>query len=386
MALTCLTYSPPVRRPTRPQRPDYALLDAALALAEEGKSVESVTKVFQHLLPTERIPDLATQTFSFTQGSSRVSVRVDGDELQVWVPVVRLPSGGSAIAALRFVLTEISGSGQLHQPRLHGDDLFLEFREKISSLHPAKVLEVLQRLPVEADLNDDWLIGEFAALPLERAPIDGLDTDEVNRSEALWRTHWSDVEELVKEAQRKRSMFLLNEVTAYARWRIAFALPLTGLLAARLSESAAVFDNDQVDPLKRQALLLDCAVEMKAISREELHRNLGHAKYAISPRQDGTPALLSNCFEAGSYIKTVDGLRETGKALDAALSLIRTYNQLLAAYAWPETVEAQLQDGLALASDKPWREAADALFNHAKAMVADYGGSLGHQGDGGGAT
>jgi hypothetical protein len=100
------------------------------------------------------------------------------------VPLVRLPPTGNAVAALRYALTTISGSGQLYQPRLRGDELYLEFRDKLTRMHPAKVLEVLRRMPVEADRCDDWLVGLFGAEPLERAAIEPLTEDELTRAEA----------------------------------------------------------------------------------------------------------------------------------------------------------------------------------------------------------
>ncbi len=373
MAIRSLNYSPPIRRTTRPPRPDYELLEAAVALAEEGRAVESVAKVFEHLFPSVAVPDLAAEGFSYTQGSSRVTARIEGDELRVTIPMVRLPTGGGAIAAMRFVLTSVSGSGQLHQPRLRGDDLFLEFRDKLSRLHPAKLVEVLRRTPLDADRFDDWLIGQFSALPLERAAIEALTDDEGRRCEAIWREHWGDVEALVEESQKKRSIFFLNSLSVYALFRVYFALPSSGFLGARLSERASVFNNGEEDPTRREATLAKCAKEMKAVSSDELRRHFGHAVYAFSPLSDGTPAVLSGYFDGGPYIEQLDELRKAGKSADAALGLFGTFNFLLAQYSWPEEVETDLKIGLVTASGKPWREAANALFEHAKAIAARHG-------------
>ena len=159
MAITSLTYEPPVRRSSTRPSLDYELLEAAVTLADEGRPLESLLKVFEHLLPGEKVPDLATSTFSFTQGSSKVTTRIENDDIVITVPLVKLPADGRGIAALRHVLTQISATGQLYQPRLSGDDIRLEFRDRLSRLHPAKVLEVLRAMPAEADENDDFLIG-----------------------------------------------------------------------------------------------------------------------------------------------------------------------------------------------------------------------------------
>ena len=35
--------------------------------------------MFEHLLPGEKVPNLATSAFSFTQGSSKVTTRIEND-------------------------------------------------------------------------------------------------------------------------------------------------------------------------------------------------------------------------------------------------------------------------------------------------------------------
>ena len=57
----------------------------------------------------------------------------------------------------------------------------------------------------------------------------------------------------------------------------------------------------------------------------------------------------------------------------ARLELIADYLYLLADHTWPEDVDAALRAGLELASGKPWREAADALWNHANQTARIYG-------------
>lgn len=372
MPISSFVYEAPVRRRVRTPVLDYHLLEAGFALAEQGRVQEAVAQVLAHLFPGRAIPDLTREPFTFTQGSSCVKVQVQGERLSVTVPLVRLPVGGGTVAALRYLLTKISGSGQLHQPRLRGDEVFLEFSDLLSRMHPAKLLEVLRRMPLEADSADDWLIGQFAAQPLLRATIHPLAPEELTRAAAIWRTHWEEIEDLLKESQRKRSMFFLNELTAYALYRLRVALPMCGFLAARLDEAFSTFNDGDVDPLKREAALAKCAREMKAVSLEELERNLGHAEYAISPQQEGKAETLTGYFQSGDYLKSIDKLRSTGKSLDAALALVSTYAYLLGRFAWPEPIATELEAGLAKVSGLPWREAASTLFAHTEALLERY--------------
>lgn len=373
MGLSSLTYTPPIRRAQRAPKLDYELLEAAAELAQQGQAQASVQKVYEHLFPTTPIPDLTAETFRFTQGSSRVTSKIEGDSLKISVPLVKLPNGGAAIAALRYVLTKIAGSGQLHQPRLRGDDIHLEFHDKLSRLHPAKVVEALRRMPATADGHDDWLIGQFSAVPLERESVLGLTDEEVTRAETIWRLHWQEVDELLKESQRKRSVFFLNELTAYAVYRLQTALPLCGFLNARINEAAGTFNNSDEDPLKRETALAKCVKDMSAVSPAELKQSLGHVEYALSPLTEGTPQVLSGYFGEVQYMETIDKLRSSGKPLDGALALACTFNYLLARFSWPDVVRTELEGGLAIASEKSWRDAVGLMFDHAREIVAKYG-------------
>lgn len=370
MGVTAVTYTAPIRRPGRAGRPDFEELEHAHALAEAGLPREAIQKAFAHLFPAAVVPDLTAAPFTFVQGSSRVSVRIVDDELVITVPLVMLPTDSRAIAALRFVLTRCGGSGQTHQPRLRGDAIELEFRSKIAHLHPAKLVEALRAMPFQADSTDDWMIDQFGATPIDRAPIAPLDADELARAEAFWRAHWAEIEDLLQDSRRKRSVWFLNEITAFTCHRLQYVLPLSGSLLGRMNEAAATFNDADANPDRRETALARFIKEMKALTPADLARQLGHAEYAISPLEDGSADRVLGYIGSGSYIETIGRLRTTGKPMEAALALASTYTFLLASATWPEPVRIAMEEGLALASGKPWREAAALLWAHAQALAA----------------
>jgi hypothetical protein len=369
---TAQAYTPPIRRRNVSSARDYELFDAALESFEAGEHAEAVAKIFKHLFPDLAI-DLAAGA-AFAQGSSNVRVRVVDGVFTMTVPVVKLAAGGGAIAALRYALTKINGTGQLYQARLHGDDLVLEYQERIAALHPHKLIEVLRRMPVEADSHDDWMIKEFGAQPLDRAAIIEVDDGEAAIAAEVWAAHWTFVEELLKEAQRKRSIWFLGEITSYAYQRIKFLLPLGGSLMPRLGEAQNTFNNSDTDPSKRETSLHKCIKEMKAVTPAELRANLGHASYAINPLADGTPGKISEFFAPGNYMESIDKARSTGQTIEAGIALVGTYYFLLGTAVWPQEVEDALKEGIAQAAGKPWRDAANLMFAHAKHLSDTYGG------------
>jgi hypothetical protein len=371
MPLRAIVHTPPIRRPTRAIRPDYERFDEAHALADAGDHRGALQEILAHLFPFTALPDLAAQPFTFAHGSSRVTVRLEGDVLAVDVPLVALPAApGKAIAAMRDVLGRAARLGQLYRARLRGDALSLEFRDRLARLHPTKVLEVLTSMPVHADALDDWLIAQHGARPLSRAPIAPLDDDELSRADAEWRAHWGDVEELVRESQRKCSTFFLDAAGAYAVHRVRYTLPLCGFLSARLDEAAGTFASGEVDAARREAALLRFAREMRAVPVGELAGSLGHAEYGISQTADGTPKLVAEIFGPGEYSDTIEELRSKGQPMDAALSLFGGVMFLLAGFTWSRPVEVALADALVAASGQPWRQAAATLCAHGQKLHA----------------
>lgn len=370
MSISSLTYAAPIRKDAVTATLDYDLIEHAAELYDAGDHLAATATVFRHLFPAGDAPDLS-QPFSFTQGSSKVTAQIADGVCTVTVPMVRLPAGGG-VAALRYLLTRLNGSGQMFQARLRGDDVALEFSEKLAGLHPQKLIEVLRRMPPRADQHDDWMIGQFGVTPLERGTITALDDDEAARAEQLWRIHWSETEELLKEALRKRSGWFLNEATAYAIHRIRFALPLAGTLLPQLMEMANIFNDSDVDARKRETTLTKCIKEMKAITAEQLRAQCGHVEYAITPHTEGTPARFASFFGPGNYLDSIEKFRAQGQSMDATMSLVATYYYLLATHSWPPEIAEELKRGLAMASGKPWREAANVMLEHAKELVENY--------------
>ena len=370
MSLVSIVCPKAVRRPLKNTAQNHDRFDRAVELHQAGAHLEAVEEAIRFVLGDEVKPTLREEPLTFVQGSSRATISLEGDLLSIVVPLVRLTESGNPTAALRYLLSRISGSGQLHQPRLRGDHVVLEFQDQLSRLHPVKVIEVIRRVPVEADNTDDWLIDQFGVAPFNRVDIEALSTEEEARAREIWSVHWKQIDELVKEAQRKRSMFFLNEVTAFAIHHVRYTLPLTGALFARIAESANVFNDTEEDPQKRETVLNKCIREMSSLSPEELARNLGHAHYAIMPQSEGKAEVLVNCLGNEEYMTSVQRLRTGGKHMEAAVAMIGSYNYLLARFSWTPPLDAALEAALESVSGRPFRETANTLWLNAKELVA----------------
>lgn len=371
MAISSLTLPAPIRQRLSVAPRDFYRRDHAVELFEQGDALGGAIEALRYLLPGMEIGDLMSP-LRLVQGTARVYVSVADDILTVRAHLAALGDPPST-AALRFFLTRISGTGQLYQPRLRGDQVVLEFSDRLSLVHPLKLIELMQRIAMEADNHDQWLIDAFGVTTPDREPLTALSDEEFERAWTIWQAHWEAVDALMVESRRRRIIRFLDALGAFAVNQVRYTLPLFGSIRQRLNDAADDFTDRDEDPSKRDAALSKCIKEMRAIGREELRANLGHARYAISPLHEGTPSLLTSMLGAGSRMQATSDLRAAGRALEASLELVADFLYLLAHHTWSAPIEQSLRQALDAVSDKPWREAADTLWSHANQIARTYG-------------
>jgi hypothetical protein len=373
MSISFLACAQPVRRRPLLVPRDYDLRDQAIALFDAGDYTAAVRATLQYQLPGVVIANLSAEEFCFVQGSARIRLRIADERLRIHAMLVSLTADSQTTAALRYFLNELSSTGQLFQPRLREQTIALEFCDQLELMHPLKLIEVLQKLPMEADRHDGWLTEHFATQGLDREPIAALSDEEFNRAWTLWTAHWTSVDELMTESRRRRSVRFLDVLSSYAVDNTRYQFPLFGAVRASLLESADSFNDREENPDKRDAALAKSIKQMRAIKPAVLGACLGHAQFTINPLHEGTPSLLSSVLGSSGSMQTTGEQRASGKLLEAALELIANYTYLLAHYAWPTEIETALRAGLDLAAGKSWREAADALWTHANMITRQFG-------------
>ncbi|GMU44729.1 MAG: hypothetical protein IT479_06910 [Xanthomonadales bacterium] len=376
MAIASLQFPPPIRRRLTVAPRDYERRDRAVELFEAGELLAAVHETLGYLLPALSPHDLAQGPLCFVQGTARVRLRLEDGRLVVSSALMAMREGAQATAVLRYALTRLSATGQLFQPRLQEGVLSLEFGDRLSLLHPLKLIEVLQRLPTESDNHDGWLQQRFGVDAADREPLAALEEAELALALEIWRAHWEAVDRLLLESRRRRSVRFLDSLGSWAANQVRYALPLHGSVRATLNEAADEFTDKDENPNRRDTALSRCCREMRQVGEEELRRCLGHASYAINPLHEGTPSLLSSVL-GGQRLQTSGELRAAGRYLESALELVADYLYLLADHSWPETIDHKLQAALAEVSGRPWREVAATLWSHANQIARQFGSSAG---------
>lgn len=374
MAISSLYFPASLRRPIPFAPRDHLRRERAIELYENGEHLAAINEAIGYLLlPGQAVPDLAHAPLCFIQGTARVHLRIEGGRLIGQAALGRLGENGSVTAALRHFLSRVSGTGQLFQPRLRDDVVTVEFDERLTLLHPHKLIELVQKMTETACNADNWLVEDFGMVAVDREALVALSDDEAQRSIEIWNAHWAAVDDMVDEVRRHRSTSMLDRVADYAYSQILYALPLNGSLPERLNDANQVYADREEQPAKRLATLAKSAKDARALPVADLLKSLGHVDYAINPISEGTASMLAKVLSGAQREQAIGDYNAAGRVFESALYQAVDYLYLLAWFVWPPTVEAALREALDLATGRPLREAAEVLRARAVAIIRAHG-------------
>lgn len=374
MAISSLYLPPSLRRPIPFAPRDHLRRERAIELYEGGKHLAAIDEAIGYLLlPGQVEPNLADTPLCLVQGTARVHLRIEGERLIGRAALGRLGEHSSVTAALRHFLSRVSGTGQLFQPRLREGVVTVEFDERLTLLHPHKLVELVQKMTETACNADSWLVEDFGMEPLDREALAPLNDYETRRSIEIWNAHWAAVDEMVDEVRRHRSTSLLNRIADYAYSQILYALPLNGSLPEHLNDANQVYADREEQPAKRLATLAKSSKEARALPVADVLKSLGHVGYAINPISEGTAPMLAKVLSGTQREQAIGDYNAAGRVFESALFQAVDYLYLLAWFVWPTTVETALREALDLASGRPLREAADVLRTRALAIIRAHG-------------
>lgn len=374
MAITSLFLPPTLRRPIPYAPRDHLRREQAIALYEGGDHIGGINEAIAYLLlPGQPQPDLARGPLCLVQGTARLRLHIDDGRLRGRAVLGELGDGSGTTAALRHFLASVSGTGQLYQPRLRDNVVALEFDERLTLLHPLKLIEVVQRMAEAACNADAWLEVDFGMRMVDREPAQPLAPEEVRQAIAIWHAHWAAVDAMVDEIRRQRSGHLLNRVADFAYSLIVHALPLNGVLPERLHDASGIYGNQDEQPARRLAVLAKSVKEARALSDDELAANLGQVTYAINPISEGNAGLLAKVLGGREREQAIADYQAAGRSFELALFQAVDFIYLVAWFVWPPAVEAALNEALAQASGLPLREAAEILRTRAAAILREFG-------------
>lgn len=375
MSLLGLQCPQPLRKRPANAQVDYARRDRAIELFENGESYKALVETLRYLNPASKPAGVRQGPLFWTQGTAKVQIALShDDQLSVSSALANVAVEPANPAALRYFLGNISSTGKLFQPRLTDGVVGLHFSEKLSLLHPQKLIEVLQKLPLEADNHDAWMQEELGCESVGRAVPKVLNASERKRALALWVQHWSDMDALMLESRRRRSMRFLDAIGRIAVGQIRYTLPLFGSLRRKLNQSADVFIDRESGARERESELVRCVRSMRDAKPEEVLACLGHVNYAVTPWNPGSAGVLRSAIGSVHHMHQSNEFRQSGRSMEATVEILANYLYLLAYFTWPPVIEHALRQTLNGVSGQPWRVACDVLWTRSQEISRQFAG------------
>jgi hypothetical protein len=365
MTFASLSCPKPIRKAIAFTQRDYDLRDIAIESFTAGDYETALLQSLKFALPTAPIDQLKKGELTVVQGTARIKLRLANKRFSVYSEIARIGQSGNATASLRHMLTQIGSTGQFYQPRLtsvdHETIVRLGFEEAIDILHPVKTIEAVEKLVFEADRNDHWMAARFEIAAGDREPPVALSAKELAQAEAIWQTHWDEIEGLLNEVRRRRSTMLLEATCSLASRHIQYLLPLYGEVRRELQEEEMIFEDEQEIPDKRVQAVARCIKVMRGISKETLHQCIGHMHYTAPPLSLGHPALVTSVFHA-DFWSAISNARANGRTIEAAMAMLGALLHLVTRYQWEPEFVKMLRKAIDAIHQKPWRVVVEELY------------------------
>lgn len=331
--------------------------DQVEALYDTGKHEETLRALFDYV-DTDLLKRFATEDgIVVPHGSICVFVKWDSASFEIRAPFVRLPVEGRA-PALRQALELNFSTLMLARLRLLGDELEFQYSCALEECEPTKIYGVLKEVCINGDGYADEFIRRLNAiriLPI-RARFPGEEELMGVRSVFL---------EIVDEAlnyidfyEKKRMFGYAIQFAGLFFKKIDYALAPQGRLRAEIEDAIERMSED-VLPTVALSMVREAIDTMRGLSLAEFAECVFQPGIFIPYRNLLTLSNLQQRLEeADKMARTSLG---NADFIGAALAIGGVFYHLLYESDPPPTAIPLLEEGLRMASGRPWKEAAETL-------------------------
>ncbi len=341
---------------------DETIWEHSLRLYNEGAPLESLYQFVRYLAPSS-LPepqDLSClRSLVLTHGSVRLHLTVENEKLTVRAPVVRLPSGGRAIALMRKALT-ISANFNLASFRLEGEVLTVRYQDAIDGCHPSKLLDMISCICRVVDLHDDLFCESFGAEPAEPITVETWSGELLDQADRAYRQILDEglaLADYWDSRQNLQFSYLSLELTS---GRLFWALGVKGFVSSELARILTHMQDGNIEATQRLADGRRSFEALRTIPTSQLSESLYDAQMLIPTRREqGLESYQSDLKGVWQAATNASQEREYDRAASICLHCI--YDDLGNIQLPPPIYECFVA-GLERAAGLSWREASEVLI------------------------
>jgi hypothetical protein len=335
--------------------------DNVVDLFEEKKYKESLLRLFDYVdkdIKTKRANADQTE-FNVPHGSVIVNIKIEGDQLNVKVPFLKLAEKNN-IPILRRI-AEINFSPlNLATIVLEGNELFFKYSTPMQQCEPWKMYYVFREICINADNYDDEFIQKFGAIRFQEPNVTEFSNE---KKEEIWSTYQfllSETKEYCDYFESKRQEGYLWDALLQLFLNIDYYIAPQGALRTEIEDVVSFMQNRNYSLQEKNEKGKNLYKKFQNIAHDDFNSNLYISDLFIpikySASLENVRETFTNQYETAK--KEMSNSDYMGATLSIRYIFLYEFYYSFA----PDDVVETMTAALEQSSSKSWDEAAKILW------------------------
>lgn len=330
--------------------------------------VLSLHKLLDYVNPglRSKYGNAAGTEFSIPHGSIIVNLKIDGDQLKVTAPFLKLPEQNK-VPLLRQTAGLNFNHIDLAQIELDGDSLQFEYTCPMALVNPYKMYYIFREICITGDKYDDEFSTKFGAERIYEPKITPYDAATID-------TIYNVIQQSCKECMDGLSYYEAERKYGYA-WNVVACAILKILYYAHpqgqlLNDlNKCIFDLDRQDiPLNEVVNIGKKLVErLQGMSKDALAEDLYYVETFVSEKRRSSLKNIQENF-SDTFDKVSTYIAQEDYMATAVMVSYQFYNM----YFYNDVqddVNNVVVDAMVRSSAQPWHVAAPILYDAMKKIM-----------------
>ena len=298
--------------------------------------------------------------FCFSHGSVLVNLKIDNDKISITSPFLKLPENAK-IALLRRVAEINFNKLQLAKIVLKGDELSFRFECPLALCYPNKIYDVFRIICFNADYYDDEFVTQFGAVRIQEPVITFYTNDLIDKSFEQFTAYIKECQEYVAYFEGKRMTGFAWDIYCMFFRKLEYFLKPKGNIGNTIADMISELDSSNKSMADRNSAAKKVVLQLQTITKENLKEDLYYTDEFIPWKYYGKLERIQEYFEDSHEIATSE--LNKGEYMACACTILLCYYRMLYSYRLTPEIQQFIEYNLEQTSEKPWKEAAELLFN-----------------------
>jgi hypothetical protein len=337
-------------------------------LFDKGQFRDSLMAAIDYANPTIRKKfGNADQTeFNIPHGSAVIQLKVDDKTFEVHAPFLSLPPEAK-IPLMRRIAEINFGTLSLAQIQLKGEELHFSFACPLALCYPYKVYEILREICSNADYLDDEFVDQFGARRIAEPVIIPMEAGLAEQAWTKFQAYLAEAQQYITWCESKRMEGFIWDFAGIQLRKIEYFICPQGKLRNDIENAISALNNGNIAFNERLSGAKKFIAQLQAMTREHFNENLYTTEVFVPYKYYIRPDHIKN-----NFTRTLEGATNEMNNKDylgCTLTILSAYMDMFYQNNLTPDIAGFAEQQLALASGKPWKEAAETLLESVKKLA-----------------